>query len=438
MRVLASELKSHIGEVVELKGWVHRVRELGAVSFVMLRDRSGIVQVVVEGKVDLTLESVVAARGLAAENPKAASAPGVPGGVELRADTLEVLAAAAPDLPYPVNGDPEKVGLDIILDSRPLALRNPKLRAIFAVQSTIVRAFSEYLACQDFTEVKTSKLIGTGTEGGTGLFEVDYFDTKVYLAQSPQFYKQTMVSSGMERVYEVAPAYRAEKHDTPRHLNEYVSLDLEMAFIDSELELIDLEKRLLAHIFARVAERNGTELEMWKASVPSAEAVAASPVIAHDEARDIASRECGKKLYDINPRSRARPVRVVDARTWLRPRLRERIPAQGPPLLRLPQRSLSHDELRRPVPRPRDNHRGQADQRLRHAPRQSRQVRPLREGHGGLHVDLQVRLPAPRRLRHRLRAADAEDPRADEREGGEPVPAGQEEGTTLNLTESLP
>jgi nondiscriminating aspartyl-tRNA synthetase len=301
MRVLASELKSHIGEEVELKGWVHRVRELGAVSFLMLRDRSGIVQVVVEGKVDCTLESVVAIRGLVAENPKAASAPGLPGGVELRASSLEIVAAAAPDLPYPVNGDPEKVGLDIILDSRHLALRNPKLRAIFSIQSTIVRAFSEYLAGQDFTEVKTSKLIGTGTEGGTGLFEVEYFDTKVYLAQSPQFYKQTMVSSGMERVYEVAPAYRAEKHDTPRHLNEYVSLDLEMAFIDSELELIDLEKRLLSHIFARVAEKNGAELEMWKASVPGADAVAASPIIAHDEARDIASRECGKKLYDINP-----------------------------------------------------------------------------------------------------------------------------------------
>ncbi len=295
MRVLASDLKSHIGGEIELKGWVHRIRELGAVSFVMLRDRSGIVQVVVDGKADLTLESVIAVRGQVAENPKAS------GGVELRASAVEVIAKAAPDLPYPVNGDPEKVGLDIILDNRPLALRNPKLRAIFAVQSTIVRAFSEYLASQDFTEVKTSKLIGTGTEGGTGLFEVDYFDTKVYLAQSPQFYKQTMVSSGMERVYEVAPAYRAEKHDTPRHLNEYVSLDLEMAFIDSELDLIELEKNLLTHIFARVAQKNAVELDMWKATVPSAEAVAASPIIAHDEARDIASRECGKKLYEINP-----------------------------------------------------------------------------------------------------------------------------------------
>lgn len=306
MRVLASSLGSLAGMEVELSGWVHRIRDLGSLCFIMLRDRSGVVQVVVEGKSELTLESVIRVRGLVAENPKAPRGYGSPAtpegtGIEVRASSLEVLARAEPELPFPVNGDPEKVGLDIILDNRPIALRNPKLRAIFAVQSTIIRAFSEYLAGQDFTEVKTSKLIGTGTEGGTGLFEVEYFDTKVYLAQSPQFYKQTMVSSGFERVYEVAPAYRAEKHDTPRHLNEYVSLDLEMAFIDSELDLIKLEKGLLTHIFARVAERNAAELELWKATVPSAAAVAASPVIAHDEARDIASRECGKKLYDINP-----------------------------------------------------------------------------------------------------------------------------------------
>ena len=293
MRLLAKELAARAAsassETVQMKGWVHRVRELGGVSFVMLRDRSGVAQVVVEGKADLTLETVISATGVAAANPKA------PGGAELRAQKIDVIAQAAPDLPYPVNGDPEKIGLDVILDNRPLSLRNPKIRAIFAVQSTIIEAFSEYLRGQDFTEMKTSKLISGGTEGGTGLFEVEYFDTKVYLAQSPQFYKQTMVASGMERVFEVAPAYRAEKHDTPRHLNEYVSMDVEMAFIESERDLIELEKGILTHVFARVAEKNSAELSLWNASVPGAEQVAAAPVIGHDQALELAAEEAARQ-----------------------------------------------------------------------------------------------------------------------------------------------
>jgi len=299
---LAKELAAAKGSgEVEMRGWVHRVRELGGVSFVMLRDRSGLAQVVVEGKADLSLESVVSVVGAVAENDKA------PGGVELRASRIDVLARAEPDLPFPVNGDVSKIGLDVILDNRALSLRNPRIRSIFSVQSTIIDAFGSFLRGRGFTEMKTSKLIGSGTEGGTGLFEVDYFDTKVYLAQSPQFYKQTMVATGMERVFEVAPAYRAEKHDTPRHLNEYVSMDLEMAFIDSERDLIALEKELLASVFEAVAGRNADDLAAWGATVPSPESVAASPIIAHDEAIAIAAAELeragssSKKSYEISP-----------------------------------------------------------------------------------------------------------------------------------------
>lgn len=299
--VLAAGAQAGGATPVELKGWVHRVRDLGGVSFVMLRDRSGLVQLVLEGKADFSLESVIRAVGVPALNPKA------PGGAELRAESVEVLSAAALDLPYPVNQDPDKVGLDVILDNRLLSLRNPKIRAIFAVQATIVEAFSAYLRSADFTEIKTSKLVGAATEGGAGLFEVSYFDTKVCLAQSPQFYKETMVASGLERVFEVAPAYRAEKHDTPRHLNEYISLDVEMGFIDSELDLIQLERGLLTHVFEKVAERNAAELALWGASVPSADSVAAAPVLSHDEALAIANEESGAgkkasaKAYEISP-----------------------------------------------------------------------------------------------------------------------------------------
>jgi nondiscriminating aspartyl-tRNA synthetase len=284
---------------VEVKGWVHRIRELGGITFVILRDRSGILQLVLEEKPDLTLESVITANGIPALNEKA------PGGMELKVQALECISRAETDLPYQVNGDVSKTGLEAILDNRALSLRNPKIRAIFKVQATIIEAFSAYLRSQDFTEIKTSKLVGGGTEGGSELFEVEYFDRKVYLAQSPQFYKQIMVASGMERVFEVAPAYRAEKHDTPRHLNEYVSLDVEMGFIESEKDLIDLEKGLLTHVFAEVERKNKAELELWGAVVPKAEAVSKAPIVPYEEALKIANAEGekhkGGRIFDINP-----------------------------------------------------------------------------------------------------------------------------------------
>ncbi|MDR2181272.1 MAG: aspartate--tRNA(Asn) ligase [Treponema sp.] len=292
---------------VEVSGWVHRIRDMGGITFVVLRDRSGLVQLVFSEKpVDarggaLTPESVISARGVPALNEKA------PGGAELRVNSLDVLSRAAPELPYQVNGDAARTGIEAILDNRLLSLRNPKIRAIFKVQAVIIEAFAEYLRARDFTEIKTSKLVGSGTEGGTNLFAVEYFDRTVYLAQSPQFYKEIMVASGLERVFEIAPAYRAEKHDTPRHLNEYVSLDVEMGFISSEKDLIELEKGLLCHIFEKVASKNGAELALWNASVPAAEAVAASPVVPYEEALRLANDEAAKaggtgaRLFDINP-----------------------------------------------------------------------------------------------------------------------------------------
>jgi nondiscriminating aspartyl-tRNA synthetase len=218
---------------------------------------------------------------------------------------MEVISRAAPELPYQVNGDSAKMGLETILDNRILSVRNPKIRSIFKVQATVIEAFSAYLRSQDFTEIKTSKLVWGGTEGGTELFEVEYFDRKVCLAQSPQFYKEAMVASGMERVFEVAPAYRAEKHDTPRHLNEYVSLDIEMGFIESELDLIDLEKGLLTHVFEEVSRKNAADLAAWNATVPEPKAVSASPIIGYEEAVKIASdmsaKAGGARIFDINP-----------------------------------------------------------------------------------------------------------------------------------------
>jgi len=308
MRVLAKDIsgaaRNSPAEEVMVSGWVHRIRDMGGISFVVLRDRSGMVQLVLSessvikeaGPSALTPESVVSARGIPALNEKA------PGGAEVQVRLLEVINAARPDLPYQVNGDIARLGLETILDNRILSVRSPSIQAVFKVQATIIEAFSAYLRSQDFTEIKTSKLVWGGTEGGTELFEVEYFDRKVYLAQSPQFYKETMVSSGMERVFEVAPAYRAEKHDTPRHLNEYVSLDVEMAFIESEKDLIELERHLLAHIFEEVSRKNADELALWNATVPDADAVIKAPIIGYEDAVKTANDWAkGARIFDINP-----------------------------------------------------------------------------------------------------------------------------------------
>jgi nondiscriminating aspartyl-tRNA synthetase len=292
---------------IEVSGWVHRIRDMGGITFVVLRDRSGIVQLVFEqkpldpGGAPLTLESVVRVLGVPCLNEKA------PGGAEIRVKSFELVSKAAPDLPFQVNGDMARTGLEAILDHRMLSLRNPKIRSIFKVQATIAEAFAAYLRSQDFTEIKTSKLVGSGTEGGTNLFEVEYFDRKVYLAQSPQLYKQSLVAAGFERVFEVGPVYRAEKHDTPRHLNEYVSLDVEMGFIESEKDLIDLEKNLLAAVFEELARKNSGDLAAWNAAVPSAEAAAKSPTVPYGEALKIVNEEAkrgknqGGRIFDINP-----------------------------------------------------------------------------------------------------------------------------------------
>jgi nondiscriminating aspartyl-tRNA synthetase len=295
MRVLAKDIKEYDGKEISLKGWVHRVRELGGVSFIIFRDRSGQVQLVTNDELDISLESVVEAIGTVQENEKA------PGGFELQLKELKILAPAAPELPFPVNQDPAKIGLENILDNRAISLRNPKILSIFKLQADLMRYFGEYLRGLDFTEIKSSKLVGGATEGGTNLFRVEYFDTFVNLAQSPQVYKQTMVSSGLERVFEISHAYRAEKHETSRHINEYVSLDVEMGFIDDEMDLIELERNLMKYIFTQVKKNNQKELDDWGATVPDPELCDKIPVIPHEKAKKIVSERIGRRVFEINP-----------------------------------------------------------------------------------------------------------------------------------------
>lgn len=302
-RTLARDLAAHCDQTVTVCGWVHRVRELGGVAFLLLRDRSGVAQLVCEGGVGVPLESVVRAKGTVVQSDKA------PGGYEVRVngDTLQLLSAAETPLPYSPNAS-DGVGLEATLDHRTLSLRAPRINAVFRVQAAIVDHFARYMRAQEFTEIKSSKLVASGTEGGTGLFRVEYFDRTVFLAQSPQFYKQAMVASGMERVFEIGAAYRAEKHETARHLNEYVSLDVEWGFIDTVDELIDIEIEILAAVAAGVRTDCASLVAEYQFPVPDPDALRRAPRISYREALEIIAAEVaaggakgGARVFEINP-----------------------------------------------------------------------------------------------------------------------------------------
>lgn len=287
VRVLTAQLAQHLGQPVVLKGWVHNRRNLGNISFIQLRDRSGLVQCVLEGPlatIPTETESVVTVSG------KVVPAPKAPGGLEVSVTALEIISSAAP-LPFEINKKEVKAGLESVLDHRVLSLRNPKLHAVFTIQSVLVGAFREYLVSQGFTQIFTPKIVATGTEGGSNLFPIDYFEQRAYLAQSPQFYKQMMVGAGYERVFEIAPVYRAEEHNTSRHLNEYVSLDVEMGFIESEEDLMNLETEALRHMFGKVAAECQAELALHGVVAPEIREIPRIPVA---EAQAILERNFGK------------------------------------------------------------------------------------------------------------------------------------------------
>ncbi|MCF7928214.1 MAG: aspartate--tRNA(Asn) ligase [Spirochaetales bacterium] len=294
-RTMAADIKRHTGKEVELSGWVHRLRDLGGVTFLILRDRSGSVQTVWDKLPELTPESVIRVYGTVVENEAA------PGGMEVQGKEFTILSQAEGNLPFAVPGDHTRVGIDVLLDNRMLSLRNPKLRSIFTIQSDILDSFARYLRGLGFTEIKSSKLISSGSEGGTGLFPVEYFETQVFLAQSPQLYKQAMVAAGMERVFEIGAAYRAEKHETARHLNEYVSLDVEMGFIESDQELMDLEVGILQAVCSDISEKNPAILEDWGASVPTAQQLSGIPRIPYDRALSLLSDRLDRRVFELTP-----------------------------------------------------------------------------------------------------------------------------------------
>ncbi len=250
------------GKPTTLAGWIEDVRNLGGIAFLIVRQRDGTFQATVKRKGNealfeaaskLVRESVVAVHGTVQPNAQ------VRNGWELLASEIDVLSAAAAPLPLPVA---DKVGaeMDTRFDNRFLDLRKPERRAIFRVRSGVLRALREHLASQGFVEVQTPKLAGAGAEGGATLFETAYFGRKAYLSQSPQLYKQILMSTGLDRVMEFAPAFRAEPSDTVRHVTEFTSFDAEAAWIDGQEDVFALLEGAVGHAIERVRTEHKADL----------------------------------------------------------------------------------------------------------------------------------------------------------------------------------
>jgi nondiscriminating aspartyl-tRNA synthetase len=265
-RVMINELNNYVEREVLIKGWVHRVRKLSKVAFIILRDRTGLVQCVIDPKsIDIKgikNESVIEVIG-AVRNGNNST-----GAFEIQASFITVVSQVNEDTPIEVNSDELQINIDTMLNNRVLSLRNPRNNAVFKVQAALVQAFAQYLKNEGFTQVFSPKLVSEGAEGGTAIFEVKYFEKKAYLAQSPQFYKQMLVGAGYERVFEIGHVYRAEEHNTLRHLNEYVSLDLEMGFIEDEKDVMALEVELLKYMISHLQKECSKELALFGVVLP--------------------------------------------------------------------------------------------------------------------------------------------------------------------------
>lgn len=264
-RIIVSEINKFIEKKIKVEGWVYRIRKLKEITFLILRDRSGLVQCVIENKSintdNINIESVVSVVGEVMISKNALNP------FEILIEEINIISESE-ELPIEINKKDYNANLETTLNNRAISLRHEKVNSVFKIQNIIVQSFREFLIEKGFTEIFTPKIVSEGAEGGTQLFKIKYFEKTAYLAQSPQFYKQMMVGAGFERVFEVAHVYRAEEHNTSRHLNEYVSMDLEFGFIEDEYEIMNLEEELIKYILNSVEEKGKKYLELLNANLP--------------------------------------------------------------------------------------------------------------------------------------------------------------------------
>ena len=265
-KININELKNYFDKEIEISGFVDNIRNLQWVQFIILRDSTGKVQVTIEKSEEankemveiintLPVESTVKITGKVVESPKVKL-----NGMEIIPTKIEVTSSSSLELPFNFK-DLANVNLDTRLDYRFIDLRNDKNNFIFKVQSTLVRYMREYLYNNKFTEIHTPKLLGAASESGAEVFEVKYFDRSAYLAQSPQFYKQMAMAAGMDRIFEVAPCFRAENSNTSRHATEFTSFDVEFSYINSFNDVMNLEAEMLTYALSKLKEELGDKIK---------------------------------------------------------------------------------------------------------------------------------------------------------------------------------
>ena len=257
------EVASEIGKKVKVCGWVHDIRVLGKIAFLILRDRYGVAQITMIKKMvgedkfkeytKIARESVICVEGTVQKSEQAKL------GFEILPDKIEVLSPAETPLPLGV-ADRVEAEIDTRIENRFLDMRKREVLAIFEIRSSLLQGIREYLMSQNFIEVHTPKIVATATEGGTELFPVKYFEKDAYLNQSPQLYKQILMAAGLDRVLEIAPAFRAEEHNTTKHLNEFISIDIEMSFADDE-DAMGMLENSVAKAIERVVNEREKELQ---------------------------------------------------------------------------------------------------------------------------------------------------------------------------------
>lgn len=292
------------GKQVKVNGAVHTIRDMGDVAFIIVRKREGLLQCVFEeGKTKFDLKDLKEAASIEVEGTVRAE-DRAPNGFEVRLDTIRVLSEPAAPMPFPISKWKLSTSLETNLDNRAIALRNIRERAKFRIQEGVVRGFRDFLYGEGFTEIHTPKVGAKSAEGGANLFRLEYFHRPAVLQQSPQFYKQMMVGV-FDRVFETAPVFRAEKHNTKRHLNEYTSLDFEMGYIDGFEDIMAMETGFLQYTMKLLEKEYAKELKILDITLPDVERI---PTVRFDEAKQKVAEKYNRQIrnpYDLEPEEEA-------------------------------------------------------------------------------------------------------------------------------------
>ena len=294
--VEAEELRSHIGKIIKIHGSIYKIRKMSDFAFILLRTKREIVQCVYSRDMtkflleELEEESCVIVTAYVKEEERSRK------GYDLQIQDIEILSRPDKMSPIVINNKYIDTSIEKLLDYRPITLRNEKERAVFKIQEGIVDGIREFLKKEKFTEIRTPKIVYAGAEGGANIFHLDYFGKDAYLAQSPQFYKQMMVGV-YERVFEIAPVYRAEKHDTSRHLNEYTSVDFEMGYISSFEEIMQTETMMLRYTLQYLENNYAAELSLLKVKMPDIKEI---PSVKFIEAKKLIGKEFSRDINDYD------------------------------------------------------------------------------------------------------------------------------------------